>query len=120
MKINRKQKTRNKHIKIRTKIKGIATRPRLTVFRSNEHIYAQLIDDLKQTTLAASSTKEASIRNNISSGKNCEAAKIVGETIANKILDLGINNIVFDRGGKLYHGRVQILAEAIRSKGLQF
>nr|YP_010337194.1 ribosomal protein L18 [Pseudoerythrocladia kornmannii]QUE28274.1 ribosomal protein L18 [Pseudoerythrocladia kornmannii]UNJ16779.1 ribosomal protein L18 [Pseudoerythrocladia kornmannii] len=120
MKINRKHRTANKHKRIRTKIKGVPNRPRLTVFRSNEHIYAQVIDDVKQTTLAASSTKEATVKTAISTGKNCEAAKLVGETIADKILNLGIKNIVFDRGGKLYHGRVQVLAEAMRNKGLQF
>jgi len=100
MKINRKQKTASKHKRIRTKIRGIETRPRLAIFRSNQHIYAQVIDDTKQNTITSSSTQEPQIKQAISHGNNCEAAKIVGEAIGDKMLKLGITNIVFDRGGK--------------------
>nr|QUE29220.1 ribosomal protein L18 [Erythrotrichia welwitschii] len=120
MKINRKQRTASKHKRIRAKIKGVKTRPRLTIFRSNQHIYAQVIDDVAQATIIASSTQESKIKEAIASGKNCDAAKIVGESIGSKMLELGIKNIVFDRGGKIYHGRIKVLADAVRSKGLQF
>lgn len=100
MKINRKKRTASKHRRIRTKIKGVGTRPRLAVFKSNQHIYAQVIDDIKQTTITSCSTQEAEIKQHISNGKNCEAAKLVGESIGDKMLKLGITNIVFDRGGK--------------------
>lgn len=100
MKISRKQRTINKHKKIRTKIKGVENRPRLTIFRSNQHIYAQVIDDVKQITITSSSTQESQVRSIINSGKNCQAAKLVGESIGDKMLKLGITNIVFDRGGK--------------------
>nr|QUE28097.1 ribosomal protein L18 [Sahlingia subintegra] len=120
MKINRKQKTASKHKRIRTKVTGVESRPRLAIFRSNQHIYAQVIDDIKQTTITSSSTQESQIKKVMSHGNNCEAAKIVGEVIGDKMLKLGITHIVFDRGGKLYHGRVKVLADAVRSKGLQF
>nr|QUE28479.1 ribosomal protein L18 [Porphyrostromium boryanum] len=120
MKINRKQRTTNKHKRIRAKIHGVEARPRLTVFKSNQHIYVQVIDDTKQITLISSSTQEAHIKKVILNGKNCDAAKVVGESIGEKMIELGITNIVFDRGGKLYHGRIKILADAVRSKGLQF
>lgn len=100
MTINRRRRTAIKHKTIRTKIKGIATRPRLTVFRSNNHIYVQVVDDIKQTTIASSSTQEPKIKEAISKGQNCQAAKAVGESIGNKMLELNITNIVFDRGGK--------------------
>nr|QUE29031.1 ribosomal protein L18 [Madagascaria erythrocladioides] len=120
MQTNRKKITANKHARIRIKIKGTNIQPRLCVFRSNKHIYAQLIDDNKQKTLTASSTIDPEIKSLISTGNNCEAAKVVGEMIAKKSLNLGINRIVFDRGGKLYHGRIKVLADAARSKGLKF
>lgn len=100
MKINRKQRTANKHKRIRTKIKGVKARPRLTVFRSNNHIYAQVIDDIEQKTVTSSSTQEALIKQSVNTGRNCDAAKMVGESIGDKMIKLGITNIVFDRGGK--------------------
>jgi len=100
MKINRKQRTANKHKRIRAKIQGIDAKPRLTVFKSNQNIYAQVIDDTKQITLVSSSTQESKIKEKISSGRNCDAAKAVGESIGEKMLELGITNVVFDRGGK--------------------
>ena len=100
MQINRKQRTNSKHKRIRRKLQGIETRPRLTVFKSNQHIYVQVIDDIKQITIASSSTQEPEIKQAISHGGNCDAAKIVGESIGDKITKLGVTNIVFDRGGK--------------------
>ena len=100
MKINRKQRTASKHKRIRMKIKGVKTRPRLTVFRSNNHIYAQVIDDTEQKTVTSCSTQEPLIQQSIRTGRNCNAAKIVGESIGDKMIKLGITNIVFDRGGK--------------------
>ena len=106
-----------RHARVRTKISGTAARPRLNVFRSAKHIYAQLIDDVAGTTLvaAASNEKDFGIY-----GGNCDAAKKVGALIAERALAKGIENVVFDRGGYVYHGRVQALAEAARESGLKF
>ncbi len=108
----------NKHRRLRSKLSGTAARPRLAVFRSEKHMYAQLIDDVKGVTLAAASTvsKDADIK----VGSNTEAAAAVGTAIAKKALAAGIEEVVFDRGGFLYHGRVKALAEAAREAGLQF
>ena len=103
------------HMRIRKKVKGTSERPRLNVFRSNNHIYCQLIDDRKGVTLAGASSKEVS-----SEGTKKEIAKRVGEMIAERALALSISTSVFDRGGYLYHGRVKALADGARSKGLQF
>jgi len=102
-------------MRIRKKVKGTSEKPRLNVFRSNNHIYCQLIDDRKGITLAGASSKEVS-----SEGTKKEIAKRVGEKIAERALALSISTSVFDRGGYLYHGRVKALADGARSKGLQF
>lgn len=107
-----------KHRKIRNKISGTSQRPRLCVFRSNNHIYAQIIDDTKGITLVASSTLDKGIE--IEQKNNVEAAKVVGAAIAKKALDKGINTVVFDRSGYIYHGKVKALAEAARESGLIF
>ena len=106
-----------RHRRVRAKISGTAERPRLAVFRSSKNIYAQLIDDVAGTTLvaAASNEKDFGIY-----GGNCDAAKKVGALIAERALAKGIENVVFDRGGYVYHGRVQALAEAARESGLKF
>ena len=106
-----------RHRRVRAKISGTAERPRLAVFRSAKNIYAQLIDDVAGTTLvaAASNEKDFGIY-----GGNCDAAKKVGALIAERALAKGIENVVFDRGGYVYHGRVQALAEAARESGLKF
>lgn len=109
-----------KHKRIRNKFNGTAERPRLAVFRSEQHIYAQIIDDTKGITLAAASTVEKDIKAQINAGSNVEAAKVVGEAIAKKALAKGIDKVVFDRGGFLYHGRIAALADAAREAGLQF
>jgi len=105
-----------RHARVRTKIFGTAVCPRLNVFRSNSHITAQIIDDEKGVTLVATSSMQLKLAN----GGNVEAAKAVGEDIAKKALAANITNVVFDRGGYVYHGRVQALADAAREAGLQF
>src|SRR5437667_903813 len=104
------------HRRIRRKVRGTTERPRLAVYRSVNHIYAQLIDDEKARTLAAASTTEKSLRG--SSGGNIEAAKRVGQAIAERAQAAGISSVVFDRGGYLYHGRVRALTDAARAAGL--
>nr|AIU44618.1 ribosomal protein L18 [Cyanophora paradoxa] len=121
MKLTRKQATQRRHRRVRRKVFGTSERPRLAVFRSHQHIYAQIIDDTQHCTLAASSTLESSVKNSeLSSTSTCAASAIVGKLIAQKALEKGITQVVFDRGGKLYHGRVKTLAEAAREAGLQF
>lgn len=104
------------HSRIRKKVSGTADRPRLAVFRSLNHIYAQVIDDKSGTTLATASTTEKSL--GIKAGGNVEAAKSVGKAIAERALTAGVSNVVFDRGGYLYHGRVKALLDATREAGL--
>ncbi len=104
------------HRRIRRKVRGTTDRPRLAVYRSLNHIYAQIVDDEKAQTLAAASTTEKELR--ASTGGNVEAAKRVGKAIAERALAAGINRVVFDRGGYLYHGRVKALTEAARASGL--
>ena len=107
---------KRRHTRVRNKISGTAECPRLNVFRSNTQIFAQIIDDVKGVTLASSSSVELKIKN----GGNAEGAALVGKDIAEKALKLKIKNVVFDRGGYLYHGRVKALAEAARENGLEF
>ena len=114
-KVIRRQKIR---YNIRKKIEGTNQKPRLSVFRSNTGIYAQLIDDVKGVTLAAASTKDKGIA--AQKGKKIEQSKSVGEAIAKKAVELGLKEIVFDRGGYLYHGRVKAVADGAREGGLKF
>lgn len=110
-----KQQRRNKiKARIRGRISGTAARPRMTVFRSNKQIYVQLVDDLKGATLASASSK------NITEGTKIEIAAAVGKQIAQKALEAGITEVVFDRNGYLFHGRVKSLADAAREGGLKF
>ena len=106
--------------KIRTKVFGTPERPRLSVFRSNNFIYAQIIDDTQHRTLVAASTVDPQLRSDLASGANCDASAQVGKLIAARSLEKGITKVVFDRGGNLYHGRIQALAEAAREAGLDF
>ena len=106
-----------RHMRVRNKISGTAERPRLNVFRSNTNIYAQIIDDLSGTTLAAASSLDKEITGN---GGNKEAAKEVGKLVAKRAADKGITEVVFDRGGYVYHGRVKELADGAREGGLKF
>lgn len=116
-----KNKARLKrHLRVRKKIEGTAARPRLNVYRSAKHIYAQLIDDVAGVTLASASTVDKELSESISNGSNVEAARKVGELIAKRAEGKGVKNVVFDRGGYLYHGRVQALADAAREAGLEF
>lgn len=110
----------NLKLQKKNRIAGIAQRPRLCVTKSHKHIYAQIIDDTKKHTLSSCSTLTPEIRITLRSTATCEAAKIVGEKIAEQALKLGIQNVVFDRRNKLYHGRIQTLAEAARNAGLLF
>ena len=120
MKPSRKLSTQRRHARIRRKVSGTPECPRLAVFRSNNHIYAQLIDDTEHRTLASASTLDVDLKGKLDSGRNCEASTKVGTLIAERSIAKGIKSVVFDRGGKLYHGRVKALAEAAREGGLQF
>lgn len=110
----------NKHKKIRNRFSGTAERPRLAVFRSNNHMYAQIIDDTVGNTLVSASTLESSIKAEASKTNNVEAAVLVGTAIAKKALEKGITTVVFDRGGFIYEGKVKALADAAREAGLDF
>ena len=107
---------RGVHTRIRKKVSGTAERPRLAVFRSLNHIYAQVIDDVSGKTLAAASTTEKDLKDK--TGGNIEAAQKVGKSIAERAIAAGVSNVVFDRGGYLYHGRVKALLDATREAGL--
>ncbi|RCX12778.1 LSU ribosomal protein L18P [Anaerobacterium chartisolvens] len=109
-----------KHARVRKKLSGTAERPRLNVFRSLNHMYAQIIDDTTGTTLVSASTIDPALKGKLTYGGNKEAAKEVGKLVAQKALDKGIKKIVYDRGGYIYHGRVKELAEAAREAGLEF
>ena len=114
---NRKEARVRRHIRLRKKIQGTAERPRLSVFRSLHHIYAQIIDDVAGVTLVAASSAEKDFG---APGGNKEAARKVGQLIAKRAAEKGITEVVFDRGGYLYHGRVKELAEGAREGGLKF
>ncbi len=114
---SRSEKREIRHIRIRKDIHGTAERPRLSVYRSLNHIYAQVIDDDKGVTLCSASSAE---KNNKINGGNIEAAKVVGQRIAERAISNGVKSVVFDRGGYRYHGRVANLANAAREKGLAF
>lgn len=119
-KIDKNKIRKRKHVRVRKKISGTGECPRLCVYRSNSHIYAQIIDDEAQTTLASASTLDKEIKGSVSVGSNIEAAKAVGKLIAERAAAKDIKVVVFDRSGYLYHGRVQALAEAAREAGLEF
>ncbi|PCK72435.1 50S ribosomal protein L18-like protein [Paenibacillus larvae subsp. larvae B-3650] len=116
-----KNKARLKrHLRVRKKIQGTSERPRLNVYRSSKHMYAQIIDDVKGVTLVSASTLDKDLKGEVENGGNVEAARKVGELIAKRAKENGLTNVVFDRGGYLYHGRVQALADAAREAGLEF
>lgn len=119
-KVNKNENRLARHKRVRKKISGTAERPRLSVYKSSKNIYAQLIDDINRTTLVAASTIDKEIDLGGVYGGNKDAAKKVGELIAKKAVAKGISEVVFDRGGYLYHGRVRELAEAAREAGLKF
>lgn len=111
---------KRRHRRIRTKISGTAVRPRLNVYRSLNHIYAQLIDDETGHTLASASTNDKNLREELENKTKTEQANQVGKIVAERAKAAGIKNVVFDRGGYLYHGRVKALAEGAREGGLEF
>jgi large subunit ribosomal protein L18 len=117
-KVNKNENRQARHERVRKKISGTPSRPRLNIFRSGNHIYAQIIDDSIGNTLVSASTLEKS--SDLTSTHNKEAAKYVGEIIAKKALEKGIEEVVFDRSGYIYHGRIKELAEAARAAGLKF
>ena len=120
MKLTRKESKQRRHRRVRGKVSGSEERPRLAVFRSNEHIYAQVIDDTKHHTIVAASSVEPDLKSNLATGSNREASVQVGKLIAARSLEKGITQVVFDRGGNLYHGRIKALADAAREAGLDF
>ncbi|KQK12362.1 50S ribosomal protein L18, chloroplastic [Brachypodium distachyon] len=111
-----------RHVRLRKKVSGTTERPRLSVFRSNKHLYAQVIDDTKSCTVASASTMHKSLSKDLeySAGPTTEVAQKIGEVIAKSCLEKGITKVVFDRGGFLYHGRIKALADAARENGLEF
>ncbi len=115
---NRRWRRRRLHV--RRTLSGTAERPRLSVYRSLTGIYAQVIDDMAGTTLVASSSLSKEMKEKIKNGGNCGAAEIIGQDIARKAIGAGIKTVVFDRGGRKYHGRIKALAEAARKEGLSF
>ena len=119
-KLSRKMARQKRHYRLRRYLSGTAERPRLAVFRSNKHIYAQMIDDIVGHTLVSASTMDKAIAGNLKSTSNIEAAKAVGADVAKKALDKGIETVVFDRGGFLFHGKIKALADAAREAGLKF
>ena len=115
-KVSRNDERLRRHVRVRRKISGTPECPRLNVFRSNAHIHVQIIDDVNGNTLVSASSVELKLEN----GGNIEAAKAVGKAVAERALEKNITNVVFDRGGYIYHGRVKELAEAAREGGLKF
>ena len=110
----------NKHRKLRNRLSGTAQCPRLAVFRSNNHMYAQIIDDTAHNTLVSASTLQKDVKANLEKTNNVEAAAYLGKVIAERAIEKGIKDVVFDRGGFIYHGKVQALADAAREAGLNF
>ena len=109
-----------KHMKIRNRFSGTAERPRLAVFRSNNHMYAQIIDDTVGNTLVSASTLEKEIKAELEKTNNVDAAAYLGTVIAKRAIEKGIDTVVFDRGGFIYHGKIEALADAAREAGLKF
>ena len=119
--LSRKQQTQKRHKRLRRNLSGTQQRPRLAVFRSNNHIYAQVIDDDAQNTICAASTLDKDLKTTLNAnGSNCDASTAVGTLVAQRALAKGIQQVIFDRGGNIYHGRVKALAEAARGAGLEF
>ena len=117
---NTKEARYRRHQRVRSKVSGTSSKPRLCVFRSVNHIYAQVIDDLQGHTLVSASTIDAEIRDNTAGKSKTGEAELVGSLLAKRALDKGISQVAFDRGGYKYHGRVKALAEAARQGGLKF
>ena len=120
IKTSKKEKTQKRHQRIRNKIFGIETRPRLAIYKSNKHIYAQIIDDRKSHTLVFCSTLSPEVKKELKATWSIEAAKKVGEFIAKTSIKKGVKKVIFDRGGQRYHGKVLAFANAAREAGLEF
>lgn len=118
--LDRKARREKIHRRIRKRVRGTAERPRLTVFRTLNHIYAQVVDDDRGVTVAQASTVDKELRTSLKAGGNVEAAKSVGALLAKRLKSAGCAAVVFDRGGYVYHGRIKALAEAAREAGLEF
>jgi large subunit ribosomal protein L18 len=119
----KRERRERAHLRVRTRVRGTGERPRLSVYKSLRYIYAQLIDDTRGVTLAAAWSADPAVRGRLPEKKSAasqEAAKLVGELVAERARERGISKVVFDRGGYVYHGNVKALAEAARGKGLQF
>ena len=117
---SRQEVRAKKHMRIRNRFSGTAERPRLAVFRSNNHMYAQIIDDTVGHTLVAASTLEKEVKGELEQTDNVEAAAYLGTVIAKRAIEKGIKEVVFDRGGFIYQGKIAALAEAAREAGLEF
>ena len=117
---SRSEVRRKKHMKLRNRFSGTAQRPRLAVFRSNNHMYAQIIDDTDGNTLVTASTVQKDVKDQLEKTNDVAAAAYLGKVIAQKALDAGIKVVVFDRGGFIYQGKIQALADAAREAGLEF
>lgn len=111
---------KKRHMRMRNKISGTAQRPRVNVYRSSHHIYAQVIDDIKGVTLVSASSLEVAVKEQVKSTGSKEAAALVGKLVGERAMEKGIESVTFDRGGYIYHGRVQSLAEGLREAGLKF
>ena len=117
---NTREQRERRHRRLRVKVQGTTERPRLNVYRSLEHIYAQVIDDTKGHTMASASTLDADVKKAIDGKNKSDSAKVVGQIVANRAKAAGISKVVFDRGGNRYHGRVKALADGAREAGLEF
>ncbi len=120
MRYKKEEARKARHFRVRKKVSGTPEKPRLNVFRSVNHIYVQVIDDFSGKTLIAASSVDKELKGKITTGGNIESAKTIGSLIAKRAQDKGISQVVFDRGGYQYHGRVKALAEAAREGGLKF
>jgi len=118
--VSKDEARRRVHIRIRTRLSGRTQTPRLSVYRSLNHIYAQIVDDTRGQTLVSASTRDKEVRTTLKTGGNVAAAKVVGQALAKRASAAGIARVVFDRGGYAYHGRVKALADAAREAGLKF
>ena len=119
-KVSRKEVRVKKHMRIRNRFSGTAERPRLAVFRSNNHMYAQIIDDSVGNTLVSASTLEKEVKAELTKTNNVDAAAYLGTVIGKRAVEKGITKVVFDRGGFIYHGKIAALADAAREAGLEF
>ena len=119
-KVDRKEARIKRHMRIRRRMNGSPDRPRLCIYRSNKHIYAQIVDDTQAHTLVAASSLDSELTDKLKKTWNKDSAEAVGELVAKRAIKMGIQSVVFDRGGYIYHGRVAAVAEAARKSGLEF